>query len=137
MGLEKPTTETSERKHLDDVWFQEYQKQALFEELSLLNGNVEFRKQQKEEFLSGKNENPTLDYPKLEVFDFNQKEQSLLNLKKKVLAEENNPVVAQVYRWKLNERIAQLRALMATRDGNDHRALRYSKFIFGSPEKEI
>jgi len=137
MGLEKPTTETSERKHLDDVWFQEYQKQALFEELSLLNGHVEFRKQQKEEFLSGKNENPTLDYPKLEVFDFNQKEQSLLNLKKKVLAEENNPVVTQVYRWKLNERIAQLRALMATRDGNDHRALRYSKFIFGSPEKEI
>lgn len=137
MGLEKPTIAALEQKHLDDAWFQEYQNTALFEELSLLSGSAEFRKQQKEEFLSGKNENPTLDYPKLKVFDFNQKEQALLNMKKKVLAEEKNPVVAQVYRWKLNERIAQLRALMATRDRNDHKTLRYSKFIFGSPEKEI
>jgi len=137
MTLEKPTDGILEQKHLDDVWFQEYQKKALFEELSLLNGNAEYRKQQKEEFIKGNIENPTLDYPKLETFDFDSKEQALLTLKKKILAEEKNEVVKQVYRWKLNERIAQLRALEATRDGNDHRALRYSKFIFGGPEKEI
>jgi len=54
MGLEKPTTAALEQKHLDDVWFHEYQNTALFEELSLLSGSTEFRKQQKEEFLSGK-----------------------------------------------------------------------------------
>lgn len=137
MTLEKPSAAIPEQKHIDDIWFQEYQEKALFEELSLLNGNTEYRKQQKEEFLSGNIENPTLDYPKLDEFDFEGKEQSLLNLKQKILAEEKNEVVKQVYRWKLNERIAQLRALRETKNGNDRRTLRYSKFIFGSPEKRI
>jgi hypothetical protein len=137
MSLEIPSTDTIKQKHLDDAWFEEYQKNALFGEISLLNGSAEYRKQQKEEFLSGKVENPTLDYPKLEVFDFNQKEQTLLDLKKKVLTEEKNPLIKQIYRWKLNEGIAQLRALRATRDEDDRKALRYSKFIFGSPEAEI
>jgi hypothetical protein len=137
MGLEKPTTATLEQEHLDDAWFQEYQNACTFEELDLMTGSGESRKKQKEDFLNGNIENPTLDYPKLETFDFESKEQSLLDLKQKILAEEENEVVKQLYRWKLNERIAQLRALKATKDGDDRKFIRYSKFIYGSPEKRI
>lgn len=136
MPLEIPAAE-KEQMHLDDVWYQEYQKAADFEELGLLNGSAEFRKQQKEDFLNGKIENPTLDYPKLETFDFAEKDRGLLALKKRVVEEEKNDVIKQVYRWKINERIAKLRSLEATRDGSDRKVVRYSKFVYGSPETEL
>ena len=95
------------------------------------------RERQKEEFLSEKTENPELDCPDLEGFDFDMKENELLKLKKEILMEESNPVVKQAYRWRINEKIAELRMMKCTQEKNDKRFVRYSQFVYGKPEKEI
>jgi hypothetical protein len=127
-----------ERKEaLDDKWYERFSACGSFADYEYLGGEKATREQQKSEFIQGKCENPTLDYPDLEKLDVGQKEQDLLRLKKDILEQEQNETVKQIYRWKINEKIAELRMLNETRTGNDRRFLRYSKFIYGKPEKEI
>lgn len=126
-----------EKKSLDDAWYGHFQEIAAFQDYEYLNGDKKFREEQKEKFLLGEVENPQLDYPALETFDFSGKEIALLNLKKNILESESNEVVLQLYRWRINEKLAELRMLRASKNGDDKKFLRYSKFIYGQPEKEI
>jgi hypothetical protein len=87
--------------------------------------------------LANEIENPSLDYPELENFDFDQREQGLLQLKKDILMQEQNSILKQIYQWRINEKIAEVRMLKAAHSGDDKRFVRYSKFIYGQPEKEI
>lgn len=125
------------KEALDDGWYERFSACGSFADYEYLNGERDVRECQKSDFIEGKCENPTLDYPDLEKMDIVQKERDLLQLKKDILEQEKNETVRQIYRWKINEKIAELRMLAETKNGNDMRFIRYSKFIYGKPEKEI
>lgn len=131
--LEKPTKPES----LDDKWYEKFKDIAAFQDYEYLTGSKEYRDEQKRKFLGGEIENPQLDYPELDRLNFTQKEADLLNLKKEILNNEENKLIKQIYRWKVNEKIAEIRMLKAAEAGDDRRFSRYSRFIYGKPEKEI
>ncbi|MCD6422162.1 DUF1704 domain-containing protein [bacterium] len=136
---EKPETSSVaiEVRVYDTRWWEEFRQVGLFEAFEFLEGDKDYRNQQKEAFLRGEIENPTLDYPELNPEELRQREERLLYLKQRILEEEPNPVVKQAYRWKINEKIATLRMLRATLEGDMRRFRRWSEFIYGKPSPEI
>lgn len=139
MGFESYQPETPKKapEALDDKWYARFEKIAAFQDYEYLTGDKKFRESQKENFLAGKIENPILDYPELEKLNFSEKENALLELKKDILENEPHDLVRQLYRWRINEKIAELRMLRSSSLGNDKRFSRYAEFIYGKPEKEI
>ncbi len=137
MNFEFSTGLQKNREVVDEKWYERFKEIAAFESVNYLMGSEKNREDQKNDFLNGKIENPTLDYPELEKIDFEKKEKDLLELKGEIIKNENNELIAQIYRWKLNEKIAELRMLKASKEGNDKKFFRYSTFIYGKPEKEI
>jgi hypothetical protein len=125
-------TPESAVEQLDARWFNRISDE-FFEDYEKLSGNGTYREEQKRAFLAGEIEVPALDYPELENFDFDKKEQALLALKEDVLLEERNPTVQKIYRTKINEMLASVRMLAAAKEGNDKKFSRYGEFIHGKP----
>lgn len=121
---------------LDRQWFERL-RELTFSDFELLDGDGEVREASKQQFLAGEIDNPRLDYPKLERFDFAGRESALLELKTDILEQEANEVVVKVYRTRINESIAQLRMLKAAKDGNDRAFSRYAEFVYGTPEGDL
>ncbi len=133
-----PQQVTVEKKDiLDQEWFDRFKEIGSFQAYEYLVGNGKVRAEQKRRFLDGEVENPHLDYPKLDRADLERREGLLLELKRDILERERNDIVRQIYRWRINEKIAELRMLQATCDGDDRRFFRYSRFIYGEPSAEI
>ncbi|MFZ1626557.1 MAG: tyrosine/phenylalanine carboxypeptidase domain-containing protein [Candidatus Moraniibacteriota bacterium] len=122
---------------LDKKWYSRFEEIGAFQAYKYLDGDSATRSKEKEAFLSGEKENPDLDYPRLEEGTLLAKDGELLDLKKKVLSNEKNEVVKNVYRWRLNEKIAENRLLLAAATGDMRRFRRYSEFIYGKPSREI
>ncbi|MFA5926110.1 MAG: tyrosine/phenylalanine carboxypeptidase domain-containing protein [Parcubacteria group bacterium] len=122
---------------LDDLWYKRFKSVGAFQDFEYLTGKKEIREEQKKGFFAGEIENPTLDYPELDNFDYDQKEQRLLLLKKEILSQEKDIIAREAYHLRINEQLAVLRMLKAARAGDDRRFCRYSRFIYGSPEEEI
>jgi hypothetical protein len=139
MGFEMPKIESKKlpADSLDDVWYEKFKEVGAFADFEYLSGNKNIREVEKQKFLKNEVENPELDYPGLEKFNFEDREKRLLELKDEIIKNETNSIIKQLYRWKLNEKIAELRMLKATKNKNDRRFELYSKFIYGNPEKEI
>lgn len=121
------------QERLDSRWYRRFEA-VNFEDYEKLNGNKEIREAEKTDFLVGKTENPTLDYPELELFDLDDRERELLSLKEDVLELEQNEAVKKIYRTKINESLATLRMLRAAKNGDDRKFSRYADFIYGKPE---
>jgi hypothetical protein len=136
MGFEFPMEKKS-NEAFDDNWYSQFKEIASFQDYEYLTGEKEYRKTQKADFLGGKIENPELDYPELQKIDFSKKENELVVLKRDILKNESSAVVRQAYRWKINEKIAELKMLQAAKEGNDNKFFKYSKFIYGEPDKKI
>lgn len=66
-----------------------------------------------------------------------KREADLRQLKKEILASERNDVVKQAYRWRINEKIAELRMMDAAREGNMRAFERYTKFVYGDASPEV
>lgn len=122
---------------LDKRWYPRFKEASEFETLTALTGDKDYRTEQRSRFLSGEIENPSLDYPSIDREDLVKREQELLVLKKDILAGEQNEIIKQVYRWRINEKIAGLRMLFAVDDGNTRRFKKYAEFIYGKPSIEI
>lgn len=123
------------QEKLDARWYGRFEA-VNFEDYEKLTGNKSVREKAKADFLSGEIENPTLDYPELESFDLDEREAELLSLKEDVLELEQNEAVKKIYRTKINELLATLRMLRATKNGDDRKFSRYADFIYGKPEAE-
>lgn len=126
----------SKKESLDERWFSRLRKLTITE-FTWLVGNKEHRNEQKKKFLNGEVENPDLDYPKINIEKIRERERELLELKEDIINNEENKVIRDVYRPKINEYIAQTRMLKCTAEGDDRRFARYSKFIYGEPDSEI
>lgn len=138
MGIENPSFQFSPKKEASDsAWYSRFEKIGSFLDTDYLTGEKKYRAEQKQKFIAGEIENPDLDYPELDNFDFIGKENGLLELKKDILQSEPNETIKQLYRWKINEKLANLRMLNAAREGNDKKFYKYSCFIYGKPDQEI
>jgi len=122
---------------LDEHIYDEVKEAASFEAYEYLSGAPSAREEQKKLFITGENTNPTLDYPDLDLDQILLRENNLLSLKQNLLDKENNELIKRVYRWKLNEKIAEARLLKAAAYGDMRRFQRYSAFVYGKPSKEI
>lgn len=130
--MEKPSTLES-TEVLDARWYSRFESLA-FSTFEYLDGSAERRASEKDKFLSGESVNPTLDYPKLEKFNFETREKDLLELKNEIIENEPNETVVEIYRTKINEQLAELRLLLAAKNGDDRRFSRYSRFVYGVPD---
>lgn len=138
MNIEKPPVIQGEKSRvLDTDWYKRFEEIAAFQAYEYLDGDTTRRKMEKEAFLKKEKENPELDYPLLDEEKLLMKYDELLELKQTVLQHEENEVVKNVYRWRLNEKIAENRLLLAAATGDMRRFRRYSEFIYGKPSKEI
>jgi hypothetical protein len=128
-----PNSESTEV--LDSRWYKRFED-LVFDDYAKLADSKENREIEREAFLSGVVDNPTLDYPKLEDFDFAEREAVLLSLKEDILQLEQNPIVKKIYRTKINEALASVRMLKATKEGDDRRFSKYGDFLYGKPTEE-
>lgn len=102
-----------------------------------LAGEKESREVQKQLFLRGEIRNPHLETPFIDPEKLQIKEEELLQLKSDILNTEENELVREVYRWKINERVASIRMLRAAHEGKMRTFKRYAEFIYGRPSAEI
>ena len=72
--LNKSGVNIQEQEALDNKWYERFKSGGAFHAYEYFTGDKEIRQQQKNDFLSEKSENPELDYPVLENFDFEGKE---------------------------------------------------------------
>ncbi|HUT22193.1 MAG TPA: tyrosine/phenylalanine carboxypeptidase domain-containing protein [Candidatus Bipolaricaulota bacterium] len=124
-------------KAIDEQWYDTFEKHAAFQAYEYMDGDKEYREEQKKKFIAGEMENPELDYPKIDVKKIEETEQILLKLRKDIKTLEENEIVSQLYRWRLNEKIAELRILKAAANKDMHRFQGYSEFVYGAPSPDI
>lgn len=122
---------------LDQQWYMRFEDAGSFQAYEYLDGDKKYREEQKQKFISGEIDNPILDYLKIDRENLSRKEEVLLQLKKDIIEQELNETVKQAYRWKLNEKIAELRMLRAVANGDMRRFQKYSEFIYGKPSSEV
>ncbi|MFA7315132.1 MAG: tyrosine/phenylalanine carboxypeptidase domain-containing protein [Candidatus Magasanikbacteria bacterium] len=125
-----------EQEPLDKKWYKEFEQVGSFQAYEYLDGNKEYREVQKQAFLNGEINNPNLDYPKIDPEQLKAHEQKLLTLKEK-LKEEQDETIRQLYVWKINEKLVEVRMLQMTHEGNSRLFKRYSSFVYGIPDKNI
>jgi hypothetical protein len=136
-NIETQSNQSIEIESLDDEWFSRFEEIGSFQAYEYFNGEAGARNTQKEAFLSGEIENPDLDYPLLDIETINNIESSLMRLKQDILEQETNEIVCNVYRWKINEKVAELRMMKSSHNGDMRRFERYSKYIYGKPSDEV
>ena len=122
---------------LDAHWYERFEKIGSFQANEYLDGDKLHREEEQRKFISGEIINPDLDYPEINSDKLASDEGALLQLKKDILNQESNETVKQIYRWKLNEKIAELRMLKATESGDMKRFKKYSEFVYGKPSPEV
>ncbi|MBT4153497.1 MAG: DUF1704 domain-containing protein [Candidatus Magasanikbacteria bacterium] len=126
-----------EQEPLDAQWYGRFEGAGSFQAYEYFSGDREARAEQKRAFMDGEIDAPALDYPKLNMGDLQTKEDDLLALKKDILNKEPNPDVKQAYRWKINEKIAEVRMMKAALNGNMKRFSKYTSFVYGEPSAQV
>lgn len=129
--------EMLQSKSLDLNWYSRLEQIGSFQAYEYLDGDKQYREEQKRKFLNGDISNPTLDYPEIDTERISRDETALLQLKEDIFINEPNEIVKQVYVWKLNEKIAELRMLKTVSKGEMKRFKRYSEFVYGKPSLEV
>lgn len=121
---------------LDKVWYEKFVSIGSFEPAEYFSGRKNQRDIQKEKFL-----NDEIDHPQLKINIPLQKiyilDTKLREFKKEIIDSKENELVRSVYRWKINEKIAQLGMMKAAVYGDMRRFERYNSFIYGEPSEEI
>ncbi len=128
----------SDMESLDDHIYDKFLEYGNFDTLKCFDGDKDFRNEQKDKFLSNEIINPIFDYPTIDIEQFSRYENGLINIKQEILNNtEENEIVKQVYRWRINESIAKARMVKSVAVNDMHRFMRYSEFIYGKPSPEI
>ena len=127
----------------DVRWAEAYAQIPLLEVVDRLAGDKTYLAEEKRKFESGEIENPTLTYPYMSAAELEDTERRLLHLKDDVahdmtrVTDEPTKAIAQAYRWRTNERIAEVRMLKASAAGDMRRFDRYTRFVHGAPSPEL
>ena len=144
---EAPQPSAEADAHIDAELFDQFsaiEDKHVFEYFS---GSNVARAEQKKALDAGEITNPTLDYPKFDIAALRAKEAQFLDLKKQLLEDDTHPeALKQVYRWSINQRIAENRMVQegalaaqtddaADRERHMRRFERYNEFLYG-PQNE-
>lgn len=141
--------EQIEEQHIDAEWFDEFVDTETNQVFEYFRGDTGYRQEQRRLFEAGEIANPSLDYPKLDLADLRYKEARFLDLKQRILDDESAPEsLKQIYRWSLNERIAENRmvqeaALAQTAETEEDRRRhmrrfdRYNEFLYGPQNEDV
>ena len=118
--------------------FSVWHNDVLFRTNSLLL--IESREPIQKQGRAGEIENPTLDYPKLDKEQLEQRDTNLLALKEKIIdqefpGDEKMETVKQVYRWKINEKLAEIRMLKAAASDDMRRFQKYLNLHYNSKKR--
>jgi hypothetical protein len=105
----------SEVKKLDDKWDHSLEQIGILEEYEYLDGDRNYRENQKALFLSGEITNPNLDYPKIKLEELQDRSFHLHALKEAIKSEENNQTVREIYLKKINDQLASVYFLMSVK----------------------
>lgn len=153
-----PRKDTNKEIVLDADWYAEYKEIAAFEAFNYLDGNANNRAEQRQKFLAGEIENPSLDYPKLDKEELNKMESRLRAFKEKILTpedldakaltaqkegtvltpkEQETQLVQRLYRWRVNEKIAEVLLLKAAAEQNMGKFKFASEYVYGYPTPEV
>lgn len=135
--MNSETPQLTHSESLDAKWYKIVEQFGTFQAYEYLDGDKQHRETERQNFFNKVVNNPSLDYPKIDVERLSCNETELLLLKNNIIREEANDIVKQVYQWKLNEKIAELRLLKAVDTGDMKKFERYSEFIYGKPSQEI
>lgn len=119
--------------HIDADEFRKFKATKLFDDVAKLRVSTGH---QKNAFLRGEIENPIIRYPRLEMFDTEQKRTRLLILREYITAYSTHEVVRKLYLAKIDEKLKVLRMLVATQEGDDASFSALSREIYGDPTKE-
>ncbi len=122
---------------VDQNWYSRFEAYASFQAYDYFEGDKTKREQEKRKFFSGEIQNPTFDYPKLDDEKLKILEEQLLQLKKDVLQHESNEDVKWAYRWRINEKLAEIRLMRAAAVGDMRNFHRFSEFVYGKPSSEV
>ncbi len=85
---------------------------------------------------SGENADLTAD--NLNISKIEEQKQELLDLKSELIVDDNiDPEYKKLYLWKINESIANMNILEASKNGNMRSFKKWNEFIYGKPNGEI
>lgn len=136
--MEKITPQSEQQQSLDARWYREFEIiNSQNDVIECLDGDKEYRSRERDLFESGEKRNPDLDYPEINIESLEKEESELLSLKQAIINEESDEVIKQAYRWRINEKIAEIRMLKAAASGDMKRFKRYAEFVYGKPSKDI
>lgn len=91
----------------------------------------------KEKFLSDPTQNPTFEYPDINIEEILNREESLVKLKEEIANEEADETVKRAYTWKINEKIGECRLLRAAAEKNMKQFRLWTYFLYGGPSPEL
>lgn len=142
------TLEQIEPYHMDGVWFDEFaaiEDRHVFEYFS---GDSDYRLEQKRLFEAGEITNPNLGYPKLDIAELKAKEHQFLAFKAWVLESDKPDSLKEIYRWSINERIAENRMAQEAALARDtkkpvekerhmRRFEKYGEFLYGRQNENV
>lgn len=140
--------ETSKQiESLDSDLFRRFEQLGAFQAYEYLDGDKGAREATKKAFLSGEVRNPTLDYPNLSkwlrgeigspAMSVAAREQALLQLKRDAEVSSLPEAAKMAYKWRLNEKIAELRMMKAVDAGDMTAFGRYNAFVYGVPSESV
>ncbi len=134
----------SAKEVMDTDWYDRFEEIGSFEAYTYFDIKKEEHpdafvrfEEQKKKFIAGEIGNPKLEYPKLDANALALWEKKLLELKNDVINLEENEVVRQAYRWKINEKLVETRMLQMAEKGDARLFKRYNEFVNGKPDIEI
>lgn len=136
--MERPGPERKQTESLDSKWYRDFETISSQNDITeCLDGDLEYRSEERRLFELGEKINPELDYPNIDSEILEKEERELMRLKEAIINDEQNEVIKQAYRWRINEKIAEIRMLKATATGDMKRFKRYSEFVYGRPSVDI
>jgi hypothetical protein len=136
--MERPGPELRQTESLDARWYRDFETISSQNDIiECLDGDLEYRSEERRLFELGEKNNPELDYPNIDLEILEKEERELLRLKEAIINDEQNEVIKQAYRWRINEKIAEIRMLKATANGDMRKFKRYAEFVYGKPSKDI
>lgn len=124
-------------KKVDERWYGRFAELTDAKTSEYLYTKADEREAQKKLFVAGEIENPTLHRQEVNTGDLDLKAGALLELKRDIIKNEPNDVVAQAYRWRINEKIAELFLFKSAVENDTRKFRKWSEFIYGKPSKEI
>lgn len=141
---------TARTGHKDSYWYREHEKLLRkFSVIDFLAGDGKYRQEQKRRFLQGEIQNPTLDYPELNVRKLKNIQKKLRTfqetvalfepvlIKGKTADRSEARAITNLYKSRIDFALLELDLLLAAAQQDSQTFLRHSVEIYGKPPRAL